>query len=178
MIIAIQGAHNSGKDEVSKIITSLTPSTIFTLSTPVKSIFNEKYDLIWDKIPRSKKEEYRQNFIQICDNLKKQFDRNYFIEILCNSINNTNKQLNLFMSNQNPYVFIVSDLRFKNEYEYLVNWCRKNNETLKTVNIIRNNDFEYDKIQEDFIIINNSSLEYLKFQIETMLKHFNLKMND
>jgi len=177
LLIAISGKANSGKNTLASMITDATnfPKELtktVALADPmkriVKTIFPEASnealygpsELRSTLIPGEYKDKnsnqltHRQALIDL-GAFGRQYNSNIWLNLLVNDAKTTNNKL-----------YIVSDVRFINEYEYL------KNAGFIMIRVIRNNivkindpsEIEQDKIPNSgfhFIIENSSSLKHL-----------------
>lgn len=186
--IAVSGKANSGKNTVSNLISSELFNTFgkaecVAFADPIKKMVEIAFpylpkeylygssDLRWNNIPGAFKNgaplTVRQLLIDLGNDFGKVYNKDIWIQNLDSYINN-------YLSNSN---IIVTDLRFRNEFDYLKN----NNYCI--IRIIRNNlilstdesEVNQDTIKNsefDYIIHNNGSLDDLAIRVKDICNSF------
>lgn len=164
-IILISGYAGSGKDtfgqflkeELNKEQNNIAVTLAF--ATPIKECAMKYFN--WD----GNKDEKGRRLLQQIGRVGREYDKDIWIKKLIEKIEEYS----------NIQYFIITDWRFKNEYEYLEK--RYGKENVITIRIQRNDITILDDVSEhdldnfenyNFFINNNMSLEYLKRQAQRL----------
>lgn len=177
-LILLAGKASSGKDTVASHLISKYSFTRFAFADALKDYISYKFNI--DKhimySQQGKKQRYLNTEFTIRDLLinegcaKRQEDPNYWIKIILKKIQECQGNV------------VISDFRFPNEYDFLVENLI-NTHNIKTINIIRENGAEIiDDISEtslnnfkfDKIIFNDRSLSDLYHTVDNDLNDMNI----
>lgn len=186
-VIALAGSKGSGKDTVASIIkTALSEKDIECslvafadpIKEKVKAIFNldtssnEEYDLFKRGIIRSdvsswQQEEYQKiiparNVVRDIGMLMRSYDEMQFVKYVRSKINDEPEK-----------IWIVTDMRFENEYAFLKN--EYNAKTIKVKRMMAEYDghateIEFSDYKIKYIIDNNGTRSALEYETKKILE--------
>lgn len=161
-IIALKGKNGSGKSTVSAMLSKKldekgVSNKVLSFAKPAKTSYENflGYKVNWED--RVEKEKHREGLEKWCKAIKSAFSFNVFAEEVLLNIDKEIKELNI----QN---FILSDLRFEDEYKAMQNkipiWSKLIIIEIKNP-LTDNNPPEYDldKIPSDIIVNFDGDLE-------------------
>ena len=174
-IIAIVGKKGSGKDTIGNIIKELDPEfQQYSFAMPIKKVITDVFGIPNSQLEGRKEKETpikrwnnkspRDLMKDVGDVFKEKFGKDIWIKILFDNIKNEDK-------------VVITDLRFKNEYDE----CRKNGVFI--IKVVRPeinssdthvSETELDNISDskyDAFILNSGTIEDLKPTIEKILKY-------
>ena len=179
MIIALSGKKGSGKDTIGKYFINKGFKRIAfadALKDICKIMFNlsdeqlngdlkESIDIRYNKTPREILQYIGSLMRDNLDNLIQNMGKNIWINIVNNLIIN------------NGYNYVITDLRYQNEYEFINNLKLKGF-NIKFINVIRDNistnynnhESEKDILPCDYTIYNNDTIDMLILNVKLLLK--------
>jgi hypothetical protein len=166
IIIAITGSNGSGKDTVGKYLLSKL-SKQYKISTKsfseqVNQLYFKFTGISFYKLNREDKEIARPAYIKFAQGIKELTNKNCWACLLTQGLKPSES-------------YIITDLRFQEEYNQLAVYCKDNNCRLIVLDILSDKDKEWDELSADFSI-NNKQKDYksMQIQIDNFIKHFNL----
>lgn len=184
MRIAICGKMRSGKDTIADILVDDYGFKNFKFSSGITSIIDEYFS---DDV--TKKRKMREHYQRIGQSMRK-LDQNVWV-------NHTKGEINRYLNlNGEGSDIVVSDLRQKNEYDFLkrngfiiikIESDRQNrirramdvNDAFHTSALDHETELSVEDITEDYLIENNGTLEDLKKDFnELMIKIIWNEMDD
>lgn len=162
-IIAITGPNGSGKDYIGNLIAChLNECFKTSFAYEPKKLFFDLTSNNFFEDDRTVKESIREKFIAFAEGMKNILDdRSVWANMLIKKLN------------PNDPTTIITDLRMKEEYDALVNYCKENSIQLLILEVISKKDFEYPQIKSDFTINNISQNHvFADRQVCEFLKNF------
>lgn len=173
VIIAITGPNGSGKDTVGQyLLSKISPFVLFSskvsfifsksFSRQVNSLYKQLLQIDFYKLTRKQKELERPNYINFAQGMKNLLGKDIWAKLLIKELNKSNS-------------YIITDLRFQEEYDTLFEYCKNNQIQLIVLEILSDKNKEHDELKSDFTI-NNKEKNYksMQDQIDNFIKHFNL----
>lgn len=164
-ILALKGNNGIGKDTVAKLIAKkLDNVEILSFAEPLKRIFNSLYgEVDWDD--RQTKEIQRPKLEKLANAIKAGLGEYIFTSRLDSILHDC------YLENKFP---IITDLRFQEEYKYLVKYCLKDDELfIAEINDGNaSNQYDLKSIPSDFVINTTKDLDW---QIEELMSKINEK---
>jgi len=175
--IIIGGHINSGKTTIANYLVSKYNYSKFSLGDGVKHFVSDLYSILHTIDPsistidinelytedRTIKEQHRLKMQLIStDLIKRYFGENIWIDYLFNHIPPTTSP------------FVIDDLRFKSEFNYL-----SNKPNTIYIRVVRPNELNYDHVSEheldslppDYLIVNDRGMDHLYSQIDDIIIH-------
>ena len=174
-VIAIVGKKGSGKDTIGNIIKELDPEfRQYSFAGPIKKVITTVFDIPNSQLEGRKEKETpiekwynkspRDLMKEVGDAFKEKFGRDIWIKILFDNIKNENK-------------VVITDLRFKNEYDE----CREKGVFI--IKVVRPemgssdthiSETDLDNISDseyDAFVVNSGTIDDLKQTIRKILKN-------
>ena len=182
-IIGLLARSRSGKDTVADyIITNYKSYNIVKrrLASPIKNAVKELYGLNDDDLESDTKDVHipkfncspREIMVQITKTVMDLSGTDFFTNRLYDSIA-MNDQSEQSEQSEHPEITIIPDIRYQHDIDRI----HKNNGIIIKIernlqNVIYSNENSIEKMEADYIIVNNGTLDELYSQINNIINQF------